>query len=98
MKYLLGLFALAALTGCSNFEKSSATFICLNGADLVVTYDESLGQAILLFPGGRSETLSRMDPANPGFYSAPGVSWSLTGFRAARLDDGLQSFGCDEVG
>jgi len=95
MKYILGLLALTVLVSCSNFEKS-ATYLCLNGPDLIVTTSED--QVVLLFPGGRSETVPLVDPARPGFYAAPGISWSITGFRAARLNDDQKSFGCDEVG
>ena len=95
MKILMGLMALAVLASCGNQSKNSA-FLCPNGPNLAVTYVEDM--AILNFNSGRSEELRLSDPDNPNFFSAPGISWMISGFRTARLNDGRSSYGCDEVG
>ncbi len=95
MKTLIGLLALAVLANCAG-RKTTATFLCLNGPDLAVTYVDDL--AIITFVEGRTVELQRSDPNDPDFYSAPGISWTITGFRAGRLNDGRSSHGCDQVG
>lgn len=95
MKIILPLVALGLLVGCAG-RKETATFLCLNGPDLAVTYVDDM--AIITFVDGRSETLQRVDPEKPDLYAAPGITWNITGFRAGRLSEGRSSFGCDQVG
>lgn len=85
--------ALALLAGCGAQEQV-ATFTCPRGPDLTVVYSEA--GATLYFPDGRVETLPRPDPERPNLYAKPGYSWAV-GFREARLDDGSNSYTCDQM-
>ena len=85
--------ALGLLSGCGE-QTSEATYTCPRGPDLTVIYAED--GATLYFPDGRVETLPRPDPERPNLYAKPGYSWAV-GFREARLDDGRNSYTCDQM-
>lgn len=90
----MALLGLGVLSGCG-VGNSTDAFLCVNGPDLAV---QNTGDKVVIqFANGRTETL--LNSAEfPNLYTAPGISWNLTGFREARLDDGQSSFGCDQVG
>lgn len=94
MRALAALMLLSTLAGCGEF-KTTNRFICINGPDVAVEYRGD--QVRLIFAGGRAETLQNT-PERPDFYQAPDITWQLTGFRQARLNDGQSSLRCDEVG
>ena len=82
-------FAVAACGGAKN-----AAFSCLNGPGIAITYDDQ--SAVVTFANGRSEVVPS-DPARAGVYAKPGFSWSETGFRSGRLNDGTRSYSCDQI-
>jgi hypothetical protein len=90
----MALLGLGVLAGCGA-GTSTDTFLCVNGPDLAV--QNTGDQVVIQFPNGRVETL-RNSTEFPNLYTAPGISWNLTGFREARLNDGQTSLGCDQVG
>ncbi|MDA8585750.1 hypothetical protein N9L47_05680 [Rhodobacteraceae bacterium] len=94
MRTVNALLTLGILAGCGGAQ-SPATFICLNGPDIGVQYDDD--QVKLMFSGGRVETLQN-SPDRPNLYTAPDITWQITGFRQGRLNDGQSSLRCDEVG
>lgn len=94
MRALIAFLGLSVLASCGA-GNSPDTFLCVNGPDLAVR--NSGDEVVIQFANGRTETL-RNTPELPNLYTAPGISWQLTGFRAARLNDGQSSIGCDQVG
>jgi len=94
MRIITSLGALGLLAACTGGVEQ-ATYSCANGPDIAVAYQEDT--AVIVFPGGRSVTLTRPDPENLNRYAAPGTSW-LRGSREGRLSDGGRSLICDEFG
>ena len=88
------LLALTLLTNCGGV-RSTDTFTCANGPDLVVTYSGDMAR--VAFPDGREEEVQRFDPKQPDFYANSGFTWDVSAFRTARFTDGLRSLQCDQL-
>lgn len=93
MRMIAALAAFGALAACGD-QSSGATFTCPRGPDLTVTY--AAEGATLYFPDGRVELLPQPDPEKPNLYARPGFSF-VVGARTARLDDGSNSYLCDQM-
>lgn len=91
MRILLAVTLLLGLGACGG--PKTETFVCINGPDLAVTYDDE--SATVTFANGRTELLPR-DPSRDGVYAKPGVAWHDTAFRSGRLTDGSSSYSCDQ--
>lgn len=89
MKTFLLMGSLVLLAACSRNER--ATFFCVNGPELGVTYTED--SATLVLNDGRQFTLPEVEE---GLYAQPGIVWQEVDFRTGRLTDGQSSFGCDQ--
>lgn len=89
---LLVIPAFVALSAC-NEQESLETYTCPNGPDVAVAYSEE--GALLRFVGGRTELLPPTD--KPDIYAKPGIVWNSSAFRSARLDDGQESYLCDQM-
>lgn len=91
MKPITAFALLVALGACNTAE--TATFACMNGPDLAITTTEE--SATIAFSDGRTEVLPK-DPSREGYFVKPGLSWTDTGFRNGRLNEGSSSYGCDQ--
>lgn len=94
MRALALLAALGTLAACGEQQAREATFTCPRGPDLTVVYSEA--GATLYFPDGRVELLPRPDPERQNLYAKPGYSFAV-GMRDARLDDGMNSYLCEQM-
>lgn len=93
MRILVFVMMLGGLAACGGQEKLT-TFTCPNGPDLVVTYSDDTAR--IAFPGGRVETLDRVEE-DKDLYAKPGVVWDAEQFRSGRLTDGQSSYACDQM-
>lgn len=86
--------ALLALSACGE-GKRSLEYLCSNGPDIGITYDED--KATLFYPDGRVESLTRPDPARPGTYTNGTTMWSESN-RGGRLTTQDRSLRCEQMG
>lgn len=94
MRSLVAVLPFLALAACGE-QTRALEYLCTNGPDISIVY--SGDTAVLTYPDGRRETLTRPEPARSYAYSNATTLWSESN-RGGRLTTPERSLRCEQMG